>query len=217
TLLLTAGASLLAVVVGVVAGVTSAARQYSLLDRVSMLTALVGFCLPVFWLGLLLQITLGYRWPIFPVSGMNSPGTTGLLDTLWHLVLPAVTLATGAAAVIARMTRSSVLEVIRQDYIRTARAKGLSERVVLYRHALRNALIPVLTVVGLQVGFLLGGAVLVEMVFSWPGIGLLMVNGILARDFPLVQGAVLVVAASYVIINLLVDVLYAFVDPRIRY
>ena len=217
TLLLTAGAAVLAVLVGVIAGVTSAARQYSWLDRGAMLTALIGFCLPVFWLGLLLQIGLAHQWPIFPVSGMNSPGTKGLLDTLWHLVLPAVTLSTGAVAIIARMTRSSVLEVIRQDYIRTARAKGLNERVVLYRHALRNALIPVLTVVGLQVGFLLGGAVLVEMVFSWPGVGLLMVNGILARDFPLVQGAVLVVAASYVVVNLIVDVLYAFVDPRIRY
>ncbi|BDG60669.1 ABC transporter permease [Caldinitratiruptor microaerophilus] len=217
TALLTVGSTVLAVVLGLAAGVVSATRQYSLADRAGMLLALVGFCLPVFWLGIVLQILFGLRWPILPVSGMNSPNTTGVLDTLAHMVLPSLTLATGAAAVIGRMTRSSLVEVIRQEFITTARAKGLPERAVIYRHALRNALIPVITVVGMQVGYLLSGAVMVEMVFSWPGIGLLMVNGIQARDFPLVQGAVLLVASSYVLVNLVVDLLYAVVDPRIRY
>ncbi len=216
TALLATAATVIAVGMGLTAGVISATRQYSLWDRMAMLLALLGFCLPVFWLGLMLQIVLAYRLPIFPVSGMNAPGQSGVLDTLHHLVLPAITLGVGPAAVIARMTRSSVLEVIRQDFVRTARAKGLAERIVIVRHVLRNALIPVLTIVGLQVGYLFGGAVLVEMVFSWPGLGLLMVNGILARDFPVVQGAVLVVATTYVLVNLLVDVLYTVVDPRVR-
>jgi peptide/nickel transport system permease protein len=216
TALLATAATVIAVAIGLTAGVVSATRQYSVWDRAAILLALLGFCLPVFWLGLILQIGLAYRLPVFPVSGMNAPGQSGFLDTLHHLVLPAVTLGIGPAAVIARMTRSSVLEVIRQDFVRTARAKGLAERVVILRHVLRNALIPVLTIVGLQVGYLFGGAVLVEMVFSWPGLGLLMVNGILARDFPVVQGAVLVVATTYVLVNLLVDVLYTLVDPRVR-
>jgi ABC-type dipeptide/oligopeptide/nickel transport system permease component len=216
TALLATAATVIAVAIGLTAGVVSATRQYSVWDRAAMLLALLGFCLPVFWLGLILQIGLAYRLPVFPVSGMNAPGQSGFLDTLHHLVLPAVTLGIGPAAVIARMTRSSVLEVIRQDFVRTARAKGLAERVVILRHVLRNALIPVLTIVGLQVGYLFGGAVLVEMVFSWPGLGLLMVNGILARDFPVVQGAVLIVATTYVLVNLLVDVLYTLVDPRVR-
>lgn len=215
--ILTLAAGLLATVMGIAVGVVAAVRQRSLWDRGAMVLALVGYAIPVFFLGLVLQIAFGYRWPILPVSGMNSPGQSGWGDLLWHLVLPALTLATGAIALIARMTRSSMLEVIRQDYIRTARAKGLKERLVIYRHALRNALIPVITVVGLQVGYLLGGAVLVEMVFSWPGIGLLMVNAILARDFPVVQGAVLVVATAYVLTNLVVDILYSLADPRIRY
>jgi ABC-type dipeptide/oligopeptide/nickel transport system permease component len=148
---------------------------------------------------------------------MQSPGQDGFMDLLRHLILPAATLATGATAIIARMTRSSMLEVIRQDYIRTARAKGLAERVTTLRHALKNALIPVVTIIGLQVGYLLGGDILIEMVFSYPGIGLALVNGILARDFPLVQGAILLVASSYVLINLAVDLLYAYLDPRIHY
>ena len=211
-----AAAITVAAALGITAGVVSATRQYSVWDRAAMLLALLGFCLPVFWIGLILQILLAYRLPLFPVSGMNAPGQSGVLDTLHHLVLPAVTLGIGPAAVIARMTRSSVLDVVRQDFVRTARAKGLAERAVIVRHVLRNALIPVLTIVGLQVGYLFGGAVLVEMVFSWPGLGLLMVNGILARDFPVVQGAVLVVATTYVIVNLLIDVLYTVVDPRVR-
>jgi ABC-type dipeptide/oligopeptide/nickel transport system permease component len=210
-------AVLLACSVGVPAGIISAVRQYSLGDRAVMVLVLMGFSTPVFWLGIILQILFGLKLGLLPVSGMQSPGQSGLTDLMLHLVLPAVTLATGAAAIIARMTRSSMLEVIRQDYIRTARAKGLTERLTTIRHALKNALIPVVTIIGLQVGYLLGGDILIEIVFSYPGIGLAMVTGILARDFPLVQGAILLVASSYVLVNLGVDILYAYLDPRIRY
>jgi peptide/nickel transport system permease protein len=210
-------AVLLACSVGIPVGVLSAVRQYKLDDRVAMILVLMGFSTPIFWLGIILQIIFGLKLGILPVSGMQSPGQTGTLDLIIHLILPGVTLATGATAIIARMTRSSMLEVIRQDYIRTARAKGLDERLTISRHALKNALIPVVTVVGLQVGYLLGGDILIEIVFSYPGIGLAMVNGILARDFPLVQGAILIVASSYVLVNLAVDIAYAYLDPRIRY
>ena len=211
-------AVLLACSVGIPAGIISAIRQYSLGDRVAMVLVLVGFSIPIFWLGIMLQIIFGLKLGILPVSGMQSPGQTGnILDLLKHLILPAVALATGATAIIARMTRSSMLEVVRQDYIRTARAKGLTERTTTGRHALKNALIPVITIVGLQVGYLLGGDILIEIVFSYPGVGLAMVNGILARDFPLVQGAILLVASSYVLINLAVDITYAYIDPRIHY
>jgi peptide/nickel transport system permease protein len=210
-------AVLLACSVGIPVGVLSAVRQYKLDDRVAMILVLMGFSTPIFWLGIILQIIFGLKLGILPVSGMQSPGQTGTFDLIIHLILPGVTLATGATAIIARMTRSSMLEVIRQDYIRTARAKGLDERLTISRHALKNALIPVVTVVGLQVGYLLGGDILIEIVFSYPGIGLAMVNGILARDFPLVQGAILIVASSYVLVNLAVDIAYAYLDPRIRY
>jgi ABC-type dipeptide/oligopeptide/nickel transport system permease component len=217
TLFLTLSSVLLAVSFGIPAGIISATRQYSLWDRASMITVLLGFSMPVFWLGIILQIIFSVWLGILPVSGMQSPGQTGWPDMLRHLVLPAITLAVGAAVIIARMTRSSMLEVLQQDYIRAARAKGQSERKIIYQHALRNAFIPVITVVGLQVGFLLGGDILVEIVYSWPGIGLLMMNGIMARDFPLVQGAILLVATCYVVVNLVVDVLYAYMDPRIHY
>jgi peptide/nickel transport system permease protein len=210
-------AVLLACAAGIPAGVISAVRQYKLDDRVAMIFVLVGFSMPIFWLGIIMQIVFGLKLGILPVSGMQSPGQTGLLDLLRHLILPAVALATGATAIIARMTRSSMLEVIRQDYIRTARAKGLDEQATITRHAMKNALIPVVTVVGMQVGYLLGGDILIEMVFSYPGIGLTMINGILARDFPLVQGAILLVASSYVLVNLAVDIAYAYLDPRIHY
>ena len=217
TAYLTICAALLACLVGIPAGILSAVRQYSLSDRMAMVLVLVGFSMPIFWLGIILQIVFGLRLGILPVSGIQSPDHTGLADLVSHLILPSLTLATGATAIIARMTRSSMLEVIRQDYIRTARSKGLRERLIISHHALKNALIPVMTVVGMQVGYLLGGDVLVEMVFSYPGIGLAMVNGILARDFPLVQGAILLVASSYVLVNLAVDITYAYLDPRIRY
>lgn len=213
---LTVVGAFLAVGLGVPAGIFSATRQYSLLDRSSMVGILVGFSVPVFWFGLLLQLSLGQGLGL-PISGMHSPGDTSLGDMLLHAIMPAIALAVGPGAVIARMTRSSMLEVIRQDYIRTAKAKGLAAKVVTYKHALKNALIPVVTVVGMQVGYLLSGEILVETVFNWPGVGLLMVNGILAQDFPLVQGSILLVASTYVLVNLSVDVLYAYLDPRIRY
>jgi len=217
TAYLTILAALFACSVGVPAGILSAVRQYSLSDHMAMVLALVGFSMPIFWLGIILQIVLGLKVGILPVSGMRSPERTDLVDLINHLILPSLTLAAGVTAIIARMTRSSMLEVIRQDYIRTARSKGLRERLIISRHALKNALIPVITVVGLQVGYLLGGDVFAEIVFSYPGIGLAMVNGILARDFPLVQGAILLVATSYVLVNLAVDITYAYLDPRIRY
>jgi peptide/nickel transport system permease protein len=217
TLVLTLASAGLATVFGVLSGIIAATKKYTWIDRLLMLLVLIGFCMPVFWLGILLQISFGLKWNLLPISGMYSPGQSGFVDLLKHLILPSISLAVGSGAIIARMTRSSMLEVLEQDYIRTARAKGLREKKVIYKHALKNAFIPILTVIGMQVGFLLAGAVLVEIVFSWPGIGTLMVNGILARDFPLVQGIILFVATSYVLINLLVDVLYAYLDPRISY
>jgi len=217
TLILTQFGALFASLIGIGVGVISAYRRYSWVDRGLMLFVLVGFCMPVFWLGIILQIIFGLKLDLFPISGMNTPGETAFLDVLKHIVLPSLALSAGSGAVIARMTRSGMLEVFEQDYIRTARAKGLSERRVVYIHTLKNAFIPVLTVLGMQIGFLLAGSVLIEMVFAWPGIGTLMINGILARDFPLVQGIILLVATTYVIVNLLVDVLYAVLDPRISY
>ena len=217
SLYLTVLAALVACLVGIPAGILSAVRQHKVDDRVTMVLVLVGFSMPIFWLGIVLQIVFGLRLGVLPVSGIQSSGRSDLWDLFRHLILPALTLATGATAIIARMTRSTMLEVVQQDYVRTARSKGLSERAVINRHALKNALIPVVTVVGMQVGYLLGGDVLVEIVFSYPGIGLAMINGILARDFPLVQGAILLVAASYVSVNLAVDLLYAYLDPRIHY
>lgn len=217
TLILTLASILIAAVVGIGAGVVSAYKKYSFLDRSMMFLVLIGFCLPVFWMGILLQIVFGLKLEMLPISGMYSPGESGTMDMFLHLILPSIALSAGAGAIIARMTRSSMVEVFNQDYIRTAKAKGLKEKNIVLIHALKNAFIPVLTVIGMQVGTLLAGAVLVEMVFAWPGIGTLMVNGILARDFPLVQGVILFVATTYVVINLLVDILYAIIDPRISY
>lgn len=217
TLVLTLFSILIAAAIGIGAGIVSAYRKFSWADRSLMLFVLFGFCLPVFWLGILLQIIFGLKLHILPVSGMYSPGMTGIFDLFMHIILPSLALSAGAGAIIARMTRSSMLEVFEQDYIRTARSKGINEKRVIFIHALKNAFIPVLTVLGMQIGYLLAGAVLIEMVFSWPGIGTLMVNGILARDFPLVQGVILFVSSTYVIVNLVVDILYAILDPRISY
>lgn len=208
TLLLTVTAMGIATILGMSAGIISATRRYSLFDNFSMLGALVGVAAPVFWLGVMFQILFSVNLGWFPSGGMG---------TWRHLVLPALTLGLATAALIARITRSSMLDVLGQDYITTARSKGLVEQVVTYKHALKNALIPVVTVMGLQFGTLLGGAVLTETVFSWPGIGRLMVDSILARDYPVVQGAVLLLAGFFVLINLVVDVIYAFLDPRITY
>jgi ABC-type dipeptide/oligopeptide/nickel transport system permease component len=180
-----------------------------------MFVALVGISMPVFARGLILMWLLAFSLGLFPISGRGGPLWTP--DGLRHVFLPAFTLAIGLMAVLARLTRSAMLEVLGQDYIRTARAKGLAERVVIFRHALKNAMLPVVTVLGLQLAGLLGGAVVTETIFSWPGVGRLAVDAIRTRDFPVVQGAVLVVSLAFVLVNLVVDVLYAYLDPRIRY
>ncbi|MGY4707226.1 nickel ABC transporter permease [Candidatus Bipolaricaulota sp. J31] len=208
TMELAAVSMLIATVFGMAAGIVSAAKPYSLFDHLGMFLALVGISMPVFWLGLMLMLLFSLKLGWLPAAGRG---------TLAHLVLPSVTLAAASMALIARMTRSSLLEVLRQEYIVTAKAKGLPERKVLFRHALKNALIPVITIIGLRFGTLLSGAVLTETVFAWPGVGRLMVDSISARDYPVVQGAVLVLALSFVFINLLVDLLYGVFNPRIRY
>ncbi len=212
TLPVTASVSIIAIVistiVGVATGVLSAVRQYSVLDSVVRVVVLAGVSMPVFWLGLMLIVIFSGYFHVLPSSGWG---------TLKHMVLPAVTLATYPLAMITRLTRSSMLEVIRQDYVRTARSKGLSMNVVIFRHALRNAFIPVVTVIGIQFGVLLAGAVLTESVFAIPGIGRLAVNAVFARDYPVIRAAVLLTAAIFVVINLVVDISYTYLDPRIRY
>jgi len=218
TLLLTATALMLSTVGGVALGVASARWPRSLLDRLSAVASLFGASMPSFWLGIVLMVIFALRLGWLPASGMFAPyGGGGPLDLALHLVLPALTLAAASVTIIARLTRSTMLDTLGQDYVRTARAKGVGEGGVVLRHGLKNALIPIVTVVGVQAGYLLGGAVLTETVFAWPGVGTLMVQGILARDFPLVQGCVLVVALAFALINLGVDLLYAWLDPRIRY
>jgi peptide/nickel transport system permease protein len=217
TLILSTAALLIAASSGILMGVLSSLRAGKLLDRAAIITTLIGYSLPAFFLGLLLQLAFGLWLGWFPVTGMYQPEGSGVRDLLAHLVLPAVTLAAGIGALIARMTRATMMEVLSQDYVRTAHAKGLQRLSVVFRHAFRNAFIPILTILGLQVGYILGGAVLVEEVFGWPGVGTLAVNAILARDFPLVQGITLLVALAYVLANLVTDVLYTLVDPRISY
>ena len=226
----------IAVCFGVLAGILSATRQYSILDSGFMFLSLAGVSMPIFWLGLMMIWAFALMLGVFPPSGrldvrLFLDTITGFhlidsllthqweafWDALWHLVLPSLTLATVPLAVMARMTRASLLEVLRQEYITTARSKGLNEWVVIRRHALRNALIPILTIGGLQFGILLGGAILTETIFSWPGLGRLLYNAVLARDYTLVQGATLLIAATFSVINLSVDLLYAVINPRIRY
>lgn len=204
---LTFSAVLLALLIGIPAGIISATKQYSIFDRIASVLALIGFSTPNFWLSIMLILVFSVNLQWLPVSGTGS---------ILHLVLPSIALGVQSAAVFTRMTRSSMLEVLNMDYIRTARAKGLSERVVILKHALKNALIPVITVVGLQIGLLFGGAILTETVFAWPGIGRLMIDSIRAKDTPVVQGGVIFTASIFVFINLLVDVLYAYVDPRVK-
>ncbi|MDE3814418.1 ABC transporter permease [Sinorhizobium meliloti] len=216
--LVLAGVSLvLCSVIGLLAGVVSAVRQFGWADRVITFFVLAGISTPSFWLGLLLIYLFAVHWRILPASGMYAVyGGGDLKDLLLHLILPAATLAVVAAGVIARLTRAAMLEVLRQDYVRTARAKGLPERRVIYAHAFRAALVSVVSAIGIQAGFVLGGAVYVETVFQWPGIGAMLVKAISTRDILLVQGGVLVVAASYVLFNLLADVVQSMLDPRIR-
>jgi peptide/nickel transport system permease protein len=207
TLKLTISAIFLSVIISIPIGVISATRQYSIFDNVGMIIALVGISMPSFWTGLILIIIFSLHLGWFPSGGLSG---------LRSLVLPAFTLAIASTASITRTTRSSMLEVIRQDYVNTARAKGVNRRTVINKHALRNALIPAVTVIGLEFGVLLGGAVLTETVFSWPGIGRLMVDSIQRKDTPMVLGCVIVFSLSFSIVNLFIDILYAFIDPRIK-
>jgi len=221
TLLLMGVAILYATVGGALCGVISSRRQYSIADNAFTLVALIGYSMPVFWLGQILLILLGLQYPIFPAQGMESlrESYTGLarsLDILHHLVLPAFTLGLGYLAVDLRFTRSSMIEVMSQDYIRTARAKGLSERAVFYKHALRNALIPLVTITGLNFGFLLAGAVLTETVYAWPGLGRLMYDSIYARDYPVLMGMFVVISVMVIVVNFVTDIAYSVLDPRIR-
>lgn len=207
TLKLATGSIVIATVLGLGFGIVCAVKQYSIFDNISMVIAMLGISVPLFYLGLLLILWFSVRLQWLPSSGF---------DTLSQRILPWITLSATSMSIITRMTRSSMLEVIRSDYIRTARAKGQTERVIILKHALRNALIPIITIVGIQFGHLLGGAILTESVFSIPGMGRLAVEAIKARDYPIVQGAVLYIAMAYVVINLLVDLLYAWVDPKLR-
>ena len=236
TIELALGAIIFAIVLGIPLGIISAIKRNSWFDVSSMIVALTGVSMPIFWLGLMLIFLFAVILHWLP-SGARLDANTQyepitnlvLLDSLLqfnlalfmeglrHLILPALALGTIPMAIIARMTRSSMLEVLNQDYVRTARAKGLKERSVILRHALRNALLPVITIVGLQVGLLLSGAILTETVFSWPGIGRWLVDAIYARDYPIVQGVTLSIAVIFVVINLIVDILYTFVDPRVRF
>lgn len=233
---LTFASMLIATSVGIAAGLLAAVRRGRLIDFASMVLATAGISLPIFWLALLLILALAVALPLFPISGRLSPGLhlepityfytlDALLrgdwkvlgNALWHLCLPAFVLSTVPMAVIARMTRASLLEVLGQDYIRTAWAKGLSERAVILRHALKNAFIPTLTVIALEFGYLLGGAIITETIFAWPGVGRWLLLAVQARDFPVVQGGVLLLATVFIFINLVADILYAYLDPRIRY
>lgn len=227
---------IIASIVGVTIGVISAIKQNSIIDYISMIGALLGVSMPIFWLGLILIVVFSLQLHILPVSsriqvGMEPVHITGfyildsiftgnmaaLEDSIKHLMLPSIALASYSTAIIARMTRSTMLEVIGQDYIRTARAKGLAEKTVIIGHALKNAFIPIITVIGLQLGSLLGGAVLTETVFAWPGIGSYTIDAILKSDYPVVQGAVMLMAIIFVTVNLIVDLIYGLLDPRIKY
>lgn len=199
---------LIAILIAIPVGIVSALKQNSLLDHSSRFVALLGVSMPNFWLGLLLILIFSLKLGWFPCFGY---GTTA------HLVLPAITLGTGLAAPLMRLMRASMLEVLRQDYIRTARSKGLSERLVMWKHGFKNALIPVITHMGIQIGHLLAGTVIVEIIFAWPGVGKFLVDAIYARDYPVIQGFVLIIALFFVLSNLAVDILYTYIDPRIRY
>lgn len=217
TLILAGTALVLCTVLGLLAGIVSAVRQFGWADRIITLLVLVGISIPSFFLGLLLILLFAVTLRWFPASGMYAIyGGGDLPDLLNHLFLPAVTLAAVATGVVARLTRTAMLEVLRQDYIRTARAKGLAERKVIYRHALKAAMVSVVPVIGLQAGFVLGGAVYIETVFQWPGIGAMLVKAISTRDLLLVQGGVLFIAAAYVFVNLIADVVQSMLDPRLK-
>jgi peptide/nickel transport system permease protein len=234
TIELALAAMMISTFFGVILGILSATKQYSWFDYTSMMGSLIGVSMPVFWLALVLMLLFSLTLGWFPMSGrlgvevdlpvitnfyildaLLARNWTALKDVLLHLALPATALSTIPLAIVARMTRSSMLEVLRQDYIKTARAKGLSEFKIVMKHALRNGLIPVVTVVGLQFGILMGGAILTETVFAWPGIGKWLYEGVVKRDYMVIQGGTLLVATTFVIVNLIVDLLYAVINPRI--
>lgn len=236
TIELAIAAMIFAIIIGVVAGIISATKQYSIADYSVMGISLFGISMPVFWLGIMLMMIFGVFLGWLPIGGridllipfqritgfmvidsIITGNGTALISVLRHLILPAIALGTIPMAIIARTTRSSMLEILRQDFIRTERSKGLSERKVVYRHALRNAMVPVVTVIGLNFGLLLSGAILTETVFSWPGVGRLVVDSVFDRDYPLVIGCILVFALVFVIVNLITDILYTYIDPRIHY
>lgn len=217
TLILAGAALLLCTVWGLLIGIWTAARQYGWTDKILTFIVLIGISVPSFWLGLLLILLFAVQWRVLPASGMFAIyGGGDLPDLLRHLILPAVTLSVVATGVIARLTRSAMLEVLRQDFVRTARAKGVPESSVLYRHAFKAALVSVIPVIGIQAGFVLGGAVYIETVFQWPGVGRMLVQAISTRDILLVQGGVVVVAGSYVLFNLLADLAQSWLDPRVK-
>lgn len=226
----------IAIIIGIPVGILSAAKRNTAIDGVSMIGSLIGVSMPIFWLGLMLIMLFAVFLNWLPAGGRISPGVeietitnfylfdsiiTGnyeaFKDVLAHIIMPAIALATIPMAIIARMTRSSMLDVLQEDYVRTARAKGLGRGLVLFRHALKNAALPVVTIIGLQMGTLLAGAVLTETIFSWPGIGRWVYDAILGRDYPIVQGGTLVIALVFVFVNFFVDIMYAVLDPRIRY
>ena len=213
TAILAVAGIFIALLFGIPIGILSAKKQYSLIDNISMVAALIGVSMPNFWSGLLLVMLFSLTLGWLPSQGM---GSGGVIPVLRSIILPSLTLGINSMAMVARMTRSSMLEVIRQDYISTAQAKGLDDHVITTQHMLRNALIPIITAVGLQFGHLLGGAMLAETVFSWPGLGRLMVDSIKSRDIPMVLGCVVFMATMFSIVNLIVDIVYAFVDPRIK-
>ena len=236
TLELTGFAMVIAVLVGVPVGVISAVKQYSWLDKITSVLALTGISMPIFWLAMILIVIFGVKLQLLPFPGRLSSGIsisafTGLVlvdslltgnfaafwDGLKHLIMPALALGTIPMAVIMRMTRSSMLEVMGEDYVRTARAKGVVPWRVVSKHALRNALLPTVTVIGLQVGLLMGGAIVTETIFSWPGIGQIAYESVSRRDYAMIQGVVLYAALLFVLVNLVVDILYAVLDPRVRY
>ncbi|CAN5626113.1 ABC transporter permease [soil metagenome] len=216
TVNLTLAALIVAIVVGVGAGTLAAVKQNTWIDWSVMLVALIGLSIPNFWLGLNLIFLMAVTWRWFPTGGYVSWGEDPTRFLL-HLTLPAITLGLSHAALLARMTRASMLDVLRVDYVRTARAKGLTERVVVFKHAFRNALIPIITVMGISMGVMIGGAVVIETVFGLPGVGRLIINAVQRRDYPIVQGGILFVTVSYLVINLLVDLIYVWINPQIRY
>lgn len=217
TLILAGAALVLCSVLGILAGVASAVRQFGWTDRIVTFLVLIGISMPAFWLGLIFILVFAVQWRLLPASGMYAVyGGGDLKDLLQHLVLPATTLAIVATGVVARLTRAAMLEVLRQDFIRTARAKGLGENAVVWRHAFRAALVSIIPVLGIQAGFVLGGAVYIETVFQWPGLGQMLVKAVATRDLLLVQGGVLAAATTYVFVNLLADICQVMLDPRLK-